>query len=62
MDENLFGMSIDDIHTDKSINLAKEYHFKTIDEDIPKTNKSKSSNATNVVSSDEPNENNTNLK
>jgi len=62
MDENLFGMSIKDIHTDKSLNLANEYNFKTIDEDLAAINKAKSSKATNAVSSDEPNENNTNMK
>jgi len=62
MDENLFGMSIDDIHTNKSVNLANEYHFKTIDEDLAEINKYKSSKKTNVVSSDKPNGDNESVK
>jgi len=62
MDENLFEMSIDDINSHKTINLAKDYNFKTIDDDIAKTNKSKSSYASNEISSDEVNENNTDVK
>lgn len=50
MDENIFGMSIKDINTDKSINLAKEYHFSTIDDDISDFEKRKTSN---VVKSDD---------
>ena len=46
MDENVFGMSIDDIHTNKSVNLANEYHFNSMDEEI---DKKKSSKATNVA-------------
>jgi len=61
MDENLFEMSIDDIKSHKTINLAKDYNFKTIDDFIPKTDKPKSSNITNTVS-DVPNEDNTNAK
>ena len=56
MDENLFVMSIDDIHTNKSVNLATEYHFRTIDDDIAEIKKSKSSNSKNVVSVERPDE------
>lgn len=45
MDENLFGMSIDDINTNKSENLANEYHFPTIDDDLADLEKRKSSQA-----------------
>jgi len=50
MDENVFGMSIDDIHTNKSVNLANEYHFKSMDEANAEVDKVKSSKATNVTS------------
>ena len=50
MDENVFGMSIDDIHTNKSVNLANEYHFNSMDEEIAEIDKKRSSKATNVPS------------
>lgn len=52
MDENIFGMSIDDINTDKSVNLAKEYHFATIDDDIAELEKQKSKRSASSVESD----------
>jgi hypothetical protein len=52
MDENLFGMSIDDINTDKSVNLSKEYHFPTIDDDLTELEKQKSERRASSVDSD----------
>ena len=50
MDENVFGMSIDDIHTNKSVNLANEYHFNSMEEEIAEIDKKRSSNATDETS------------
>lgn len=52
MDENLFGMSIRDINTDKSVNLANEYHFATIDDDLAELEKQKSQKRASSVESD----------
>jgi len=57
MDENLFEISIDDINSHKTIDLAKDYNFKTIDDYMPKTNNPKSSNAANIASPNELNDN-----
>ena len=57
MDDNHFGLGIDDISSKDIIDLG--YDFKSVyrDKEIPEVDKPKPSNATNVVPDEVPNRN-----
>ena len=57
MDENRFGLGIDDISSKNIIDLDYDFNSEYGDGDIPEIDKPKSSNATNVVPDEVPKRN-----
>jgi len=55
LDDNHFGLGIDDINSKNIIDLG--YDFNSVYKDIPEIEKPKSSNATNVVPEEVPKRN-----
>jgi len=57
LDDNRFGLGIDDINSKNIIDLDYDFNSEYGDGDIPEIDKPKSSNATNVVPDEVPNRN-----
>jgi len=54
LDENRFGLGIDDINSKNIIDVGYDFNSEYSDENIPEIDKPKTSNATNIVPAEVP--------